>query len=95
MACVEEGSPGDRAGLRGGNGERTVLGRPNVVEGGDVIVAVNSESVRSGTELVRIVSEDLRPGRTAVFTIVRGTGRRQLSVRLIERPAEPSASCSG
>jgi S1-C subfamily serine protease len=95
VACVEEGSPGDRAGLRGGNGERTVLGRPNVVEGGDVIVAVNGESVRSGTELVRIVSEDLRPGRTAVFTIVRGTGRRQLSVRLIERPAEPSASCSG
>ena len=32
---------------------------------------------------------------TAVFTIVRGTGRRRLPVRLMERPAEPSAACSG
>ena len=38
--------------------------RPGVVEGGDVIVAVNGAPVRSGTELVRIVSEVLRPGRS-------------------------------
>jgi S1-C subfamily serine protease len=94
VACVEDGGPGDRAGLRGGSNERFVLGRPGVVEGGDVIVAINGAPVRSGTELVRIVSEVLRPGRSAVLTVVRGQGRQRLTVRLAERPTEPSAACS-
>jgi S1-C subfamily serine protease len=95
VACVEDGSPGERAGIHGGNGSRTVLGVPDIVEDGDVIVAVNGQPVRSGSDLVRIVSEDLRPGRTARFTVVRGTGRRRLMVQLTQRPAEPSAACSG
>ena len=94
VACVEQGGPGDRAGLRGGENERFVLGRVGVVEGGDVIVAINGEPVRSGSELVRIVSEVLRPGRSAVLTVVRGEGRQRLTVRLAERPSEPSAGCT-
>jgi S1-C subfamily serine protease len=95
IACVEDGGPGDRAGLRGGSDTRTVLGLPDVVVGGDVIVAVDGNPVRSGGDLVRIVSEDLRPGRIAEFTIVRGTGRRRVTVHLVQRPAEPSAACTG
>jgi S1-C subfamily serine protease len=95
VACVENDSPADRAGLHGGNGRQTVLGIPELVEGGDVIVGVNGHAVRSGSDLVRIVSEDLRPARTARFTIVRGAERKQVRVRLAERPAKPSAGCSG
>jgi S1-C subfamily serine protease len=93
VACVEDGGPADTAGLRGGRSNQAVLGRLNVVQGGDVIVAVNGEPVRSGTDLVSIVSEELRPGRTAIFSVVRGTGRQRVSVRPAERPAEPSTSC--
>ena len=93
VACVTDGGPSERAGLRGGASERAVLGRLNVVEGGDVIVGVNGERVRSGSDLVRIVSEQLRPGRAAVFSVVRGTDRRRMVVRPAERPSKPSTAC--
>jgi 2-alkenal reductase len=93
VACVEDGGPGDRAGLRGGSSDRTVLGRRGVVDGGDVVVAVNGEPVRSGSDLVRIVSEQLRPGRAAVFTVVRGSTRHRVIVRPANRPAAPASTC--
>ncbi|MDQ3876684.1 MAG: trypsin-like peptidase domain-containing protein [Actinomycetota bacterium] len=92
ISCVEDDSPAARAGLRGGRRNGFVLGR-EAVDDGDVIVAINDLPVRSGADVVEIVSERLRPGRSAAVTVVRGSERRRFSLRLTERPAE-QGSCS-
>jgi len=56
-----------------------------VSAGGDVVVAVDGLPVRSADDLVRIVTNTLEPGRTAVFTIVRDGRRRPIAVRLAAR----------
>jgi 2-alkenal reductase len=80
--------PGREAGLRAGNEIVEVNGR-RVQVGGDVVVAINDQPVRSGDDLVRIVAGDLLPGQTATFSIVRDQRRVRLAVRLGERPAVP------
>jgi S1-C subfamily serine protease len=52
-----------------------------------VIVAVNGAAVDSADALVRIVTNRLRPGQMALFSIVRAGRRRTLSVKLALRPA--------
>lgn len=80
--------PAQEAGMRGGTRTLVFQGR-EVTVGGDVVVAVGGRPVRSGDDLVRVVTNDLRPGQTAVFTVVRGTSRLRLRVTLGERPVVP------
>ena len=82
---VKPGSPGDRAGLRGGNSQVDVLGIQDLVTGGDVIVAIDGTPVRGADDVVRIVSSELKPNDVAVFTIVRGGETKKLAVTLGER----------
>ena len=80
--------PGRRAGLRGASESIFFHGR-EVSTGGDVIVAVNGEPVRTGDDVIRIVAERLVPGQRATFSIVRGSRRLEVPVRLAERPLDP------
>lgn len=82
---VTAGGPAASAGLRGGAREEQFAGE-TIRVGGDVVVAVDGLRVRSADDLVRIVTNRLRPGETAVFTIVRGGRRRSLAVVLAVRP---------
>ena len=83
---VAPGSPGDRAGLRGGNEEVDVLGIQRLVTGGDVIAAINGIPVQRADDVVRIVSSSLDPNDVAVFTVVSRDGtRKKLAVTLGER----------
>jgi S1-C subfamily serine protease len=84
---VTRGGPAAAAGLRGGRGERQFEGE-TVRVGGDVIVAVDGVPVDSADALVRIVTNTLRPGQTAMFAIVRGGHRQTIAVKLVLRPAE-------
>jgi S1-C subfamily serine protease len=52
--------------------------------GGDVIVAIDGQTVRSADDVVRLVTE-LEPGQIAVFTVVREGKRVRVAVRLGER----------
>ena len=80
--------PARAAGLRGGSRTIELNGREYSV-GGDVVVAVAGQPVRSSDDLVGIVTERLRPGQLVTFTIVRGSTRLRVPVRLRERPADP------
>jgi S1-C subfamily serine protease len=91
VTCVKRGSPGDEAGLRAGT-DRTTFEGAQVVGGGDVILAIGERPVRSGMDVVRLVQQ-LEPGERTVFTVLRGTERRNLSVRLGERPSQPTPGC--
>ncbi|MDQ3823946.1 MAG: PDZ domain-containing protein, partial [Actinomycetota bacterium] len=86
IALVEPDTPGERAGLRGAT-ERRFFRGVSVSRGGDIVVAIDGIAVRRADDLVGIVAERLRPGQTAVFTVYRGGERRDVRVRLGERPA--------
>jgi 2-alkenal reductase len=81
---VVAGGPAAVAGLRGGSGREDVLGL-EFVRGGDVIVAIDGQTVRNSEDVVRIVTTSLAPGQATRFTIRRGNARRQIHVRLGER----------
>ena len=82
--AVSAGGPAASAGLRGGSHEEQFEGE-TITAGGDVIVAVDGLPVASANDLVRIVANTLRPGETAVFSVVRTSGRRTVAVKLTAR----------
>jgi 2-alkenal reductase len=85
---VRSGTPGSAAGFRGGSDKQQVLGT-QFVRGGDVILGIDGQPVRSAQDVVRIVTQRVTPGQTAAFAILRGGTRRTLHVRLTERPTAP------
>jgi S1-C subfamily serine protease len=90
ITSVRPGSPGARAGLRGGSEERDFNGLA-FTYGGDVLVAVDGRPIRSANDVVRTVAERLRPGQTSTFTIVRDGLRRRVRIVLGTRPGNPNA----
>jgi S1-C subfamily serine protease len=90
ITSVVPGSPGERAGLRGGSDERDFNGLA-FTYGGDVLVAVDSLPIRSANDVVRAVAERLRPGQRSTFTIWRRGSRQRVPVVLGTRPDNPTA----
>jgi S1-C subfamily serine protease len=89
VVTVESGTPAERAGLRGGDQAEAYNGL-RITLGGDVIVRIGRFPVRSSDDVSRIVTEELRVGRTVPVTIVRdGTERKTLRLTPTERPARP------
>jgi S1-C subfamily serine protease len=84
ISGIRDKSPAQSADFRSSTREQEFNGKP-VSTNGDVIVAINGFPVRSADDVVRIVSERMLPGQLARFTIVRGTTRKTISVRLSER----------
>jgi len=77
-------SPASRAGLRSGSGNVNVLGL-DVPRGADLIIGINGRPVRGADDVVRIVSNQLRPGEVATFTVLRDGERKTIAVRLGSR----------
>jgi S1-C subfamily serine protease len=90
VAAIREGSPAEKAGLRGGD-ERETFNGVEVTRGGDVIVAAGAQPVRSADDVVREVGERL-PGQTIVLTILRDGERRVVRIRLGARPVAPETT---
>jgi S1-C subfamily serine protease len=87
-AIVDEtlpGTPGERAGFRTGAGTIQFEGQ-TVRKGADVIVAIDGHAIDSADDVVRYVSERLRPGEQATFTVIRSGRRHDLRVTLAARP---------
>jgi S1-C subfamily serine protease len=82
------GAPARAAKLRGGD-EAVVLNGEEVTIGGDVVIEIAGRPVRSGDDLVRIVTHTLRPGERVAFTIIRDGKRIRIPVTLGERPLDP------
>jgi len=82
-------SPADKAGLRGGNSITEVRGQP-VCIGGDIIVAVNGQYVRTMDELVTYLVTFTAPGDTINMMIVRGQETFEVPLLLETRPETDS-----
>jgi S1-C subfamily serine protease len=86
---VVAGSPAARAGLRAGTSTEDLEGL-DFTAGGDVVVAIDGQRVRTTEDMIRIVTGSLEPGHTATFTVVRDRKRVKVPVTLGERPLDPS-----
>jgi putative serine protease PepD len=82
---IVRGGPAHKAGLRGGN-RRVRLGNRILIAGGDVVVAADGKPVGTADGLIRIIREK-RPGDLLRLEVYRGgLHRRDVQVRLEERP---------
>ncbi|HEU6444137.1 MAG TPA: trypsin-like peptidase domain-containing protein [Gaiellaceae bacterium] len=88
IATVVEEGPAEQAGLRGGSEQQRLNGFDFRL-GGDVVVQIGAQRIRSADDLVRVVSERLAPGQLVRFTILRDGKRLVVPVRLGERPRRP------
>ena len=86
---VTNGSPADKAGLRGG---RTETGQ-GVPAGGDLIVAVDGKSVSDSSAVASAIAQK-RPGDTAEITYYRGDSKKTVTVDLAKRPTSVDQTSS-
>jgi S1-C subfamily serine protease len=82
---VRDGTPAAEAGLRAASGSTTVDGQ-QYPTGGDVITAVDGETVATPAELQRAIDAK-QPGDTVSLTYVREGESRTVEVELTSRPA--------
>ncbi|MBD0338524.1 MAG: trypsin-like peptidase domain-containing protein [Thermoleophilia bacterium] len=89
LVDVVADGPAAKAGLRGASRTLTFQGQ-EVRVGGDVVIAVNGQRIDDGSELVRIVTNELRAGTEALFTVLRDGRRVDVPLRPEERPSAPT-----
>ena len=82
---VTEGSPADRAGLRGGQMIVDVRGRP-VCAGGDLIVAINGHYIENLDDLLSYLILHTRPGDAIELLVIRDKSAFEISLTLQSRP---------
>jgi serine protease Do len=87
VEVVYDGSPADRAGIRGGS-TSIVLQGDEYLLGGDILTAINGQAVRNHQEYIARVST-LRPGQRVRVTIARDGQPRELTLTVAERPRLP------
>src|SRR5262245_13007583 len=88
VEVVYDGSPADRAGVRGGNLSVVVQGEEYLL-GGDIVTAIQGTPVRTHQDYLARV-KTLRPGQRVRLSIFRDGQQRDLTVTVAERPRLPS-----
>ncbi|TLN03118.1 PDZ domain-containing protein, partial [bacterium] len=83
ITSVTDGSPADQAGLRGGSIETSI---PNLLAGGDLIIAVDGQPVRVFGDMLSYLMTSKSPGDTVVMTILRDGEQKEVTVTLGRRP---------
>jgi 2-alkenal reductase len=80
---VVEGGPADSAGIKAGDRPTSI---PNLLAGGDLIVAIDGRPVRRFDELLAYLITNKAPGDTVILTVVRGEENVDVTVTLDKRP---------
>jgi putative serine protease PepD len=88
IEVVYDGSPAERAGIRGGNLSVVVQGEEYLI-GGDVLTSIDSTSIKTHQDYLAKV-KTLKPGQRARITILRDGQRRELTLTVAERPRLPA-----
>ncbi len=82
---VTAGGPADKAGLKASQQNATISG-VQVEVGGDVIIALNNQTVKSSDDLITILAHSTA-GQTANLTVLRAGKQLQLTVVIGVRPS--------
>jgi S1-C subfamily serine protease len=88
VEVVYDGSPADRAGIRGGNLSVVIQGDEYLL-GGDIITSIQGTGIRTHNEYVAKV-RTLRPGQRVKVTLLRDGQPREFTLTVAERPRLPS-----
>ncbi len=84
VTSVAAGSPAEKAGVKAGTKD-VGLG-PNLLGGGDLIIALDGLPVKNFDELLRYLINNKGPGDTIVLTVLRGEEKLDLTLTLDKRP---------
>ena len=87
VEVVYDGSPADRAGIRGGSLSIVLQGDEYLV-GGDIVTTIQGQAVRNHQEYIARVNA-LRPGQRVRVTLVRDGQSREVTLTVAERPRLP------
>jgi serine protease Do len=88
VEVVYDGSPADRAGVRGGNLSVVVQGEEYLL-GGDILTEINGTPIRTHSDYIARV-KTLRVGQRVKITVVREGQSREMMLTVSERPRLPS-----
>jgi serine protease Do len=87
VESVRSNSPAEQAGLQGGNKSVTIGGQ-EVMTGGDVITAVDGQTVTGMDDLLGILQQS-KVDQKVTLTVVRDGQQQEVTVTLAARPANP------
>jgi S1-C subfamily serine protease len=82
VTSVAQNGPADQAGIRAGN-ETTSEG---LNAGGDLIIAIDGQSIKSFDDLLQYLINNKVPGETVTLTVLRGKEQVDVPVTLGKRP---------
>jgi S1-C subfamily serine protease len=83
VTSVVSGGPADRAGIKAGT---TPTNFPTLLSGGDLIIAIDGNEVRTFDEMLAYLITNKGPGDTVVLTVLRGDEKVDVTVTLDKRP---------
>ena len=83
-----EGSPAERAGIRGGTLSVVVQGEEYLV-GGDILTSIEGTPIKTHQEYLAKV-KTLKPGQRVRVAIFREGQKRELTLTVSERPRLPT-----
>jgi len=87
VITVVSNGPAAKAGIRGGDPQRTVTIQGAPIEiGGDIITAFNGNPVVDYTDLIAQLTATAKPGDTVTLTIIRDGKTQDVKVTVSERP---------
>jgi S1-C subfamily serine protease len=90
IESITAGGPADKAGLQSSNNTATINGQQTSV-GGDVIIAINGQSIKSMDDLIAYLEDNTSVGQKVTLTILRNAKQTSVEVTLGLRPAQPTA----
>ncbi|NJN79494.1 MAG: PDZ domain-containing protein [Anaerolineales bacterium] len=80
---VVPGGPADQAGLKAGTQTTSI---PNLLAGGDLIIAIDGHPVRTFDEMLAYLITNKSPGETVILTVLRGDEQVDVNITLDKRP---------
>lgn len=91
VGSVTAGSPAEQAGLQGSAKDFTLDGQTTQV-GGDVITAIDNQTVKTFDDLVTYLARSTTVGQAVTLTVLRDGQTQAIKVTLAARPATTSTS---
>ena len=82
VTSVASGGPADKAGIRAGNQETST----GLSAGGDLITAIDGQTIHNFDDLLRYLINNKVPGDTVVLTVLRGQEKVDVTITLDKRP---------
>jgi 2-alkenal reductase len=83
VTTVTQGSPADRAGIRGATEQTEII---NLYAGGDLITAIDGHPIMTFSDLLTYLIQEKSPGDVVTFTILRDDQKIQLELTIGKRP---------